>query len=144
MSQTQYAFIKKSSVPTREAWQASIDALNFAVKLKLDSELEPFSDEGFSPCVWDDTNDDVGFEIFYETAVEAHEDDEDMVQFVGDRDYCISMCWRGEMKDCAAVMMASCALMRGFDAIVSCDGEKPATFEKLLSDTHDIVSQASA
>ncbi len=72
MSNTQFAFIKKENIPGKEAWQKSIDDLDFKIRLQIDPELEPFEDEGFSPCVWGTTDDDVGFEIYYEPSEDIH------------------------------------------------------------------------
>ena len=144
MSNTQFAFLKRANVPTREAWQGAIDALNFSVRFELDPELEPFEDEGFSPCKIDGSDHDVGFEIFYEPTEDIIEEDDDpLKEFVDDaRDYCISMVWRGSMQDCAAVMIASCALVKLSDAVVSCDGEAPDSFDKLVEDTKEMIVEA--
>lgn len=142
MSNTQFAFINKGSVPGKEAWQKSIDDLNFKIRLQIDPELEPLEDEGFSPCVWGNTDDDVGFEIYYEPSEYIHDDDEDLIKIIGGRDYCISMCWGGSMKDCAAVMIACCALAKDFGAVISYEGEEPDTLDKLIIDTNDIIAEA--
>ena len=42
-----------------------------------------------------------------EAAAEIHADDEALKAIAGDNDCCISMRWGGDMKDCAAVTMAS-------------------------------------
>ena len=46
------------------------------------------------------------------------------------------------MKDCAAVMVASCALAKSFDAVISYEGEDPEPLEKLISDTQQIIQEA--
>jgi len=142
MSNSQFAFLKKSNVPSQSEWQQSIDELNFDIKLKIDPELLPFEDEGFSPCTWGDTDDDVGFEIFYDPSADIHDDDEDLKRIIGDNDYCISMVWRSSMKDCAAVMIASTALAKGFDAVISYEGEKPDSIEKQIESTNAIIAEA--
>lgn len=142
MSNTQFAFIKKEKVPNKEKWQEAIDELYFSVNLQLDPELKPFEDDGFSPCMWNDSDEGVGFEIYYEPSDDIHNDDEDLMNIVADKDYCISMCWTGSIKDCAAVMIASCALQRSFGAIISYDGDDPASFDDLVSGTKDIIREA--
>jgi len=142
MSNTQFAFLRKENVPEAEAWQKVIDELNFKIRLCIDSELAPFEDEGFSPCVWGETDDDVGFEIYYEPAEDIYEEDDELKKTAGENDYCISMCWVGSIKDCAAVMIASCALAKGFGAVISYQGEDPYPFDKLIDATHEIILEA--
>jgi hypothetical protein len=139
MSNTQFAFLKRSSVPTREALQASIRGLGF--DLTLDPEFTPFEDEGFSPCVFNGIE-DVGFEVFYEPASEIAGDDEDLQEIIGENDYCISMVWRSSMKDFASVMIVSCALAKDFGAVISYEGEEPEVFDALLKTTKSIVEEA--
>ena len=97
---------------------------------------------GFSPCVWGDTESDVGFEIYYESSEEIHDDDDDLIKIIGDKDYCIVMCWGGSMKDCAAAMIASCALAKSFGAIISYEGEEPEGLDKMILDTKNIILDA--
>lgn len=142
MSNTQFAFLAKENVPSKEQWQKAIDELMFSINLQIDPELEPFEDEGFSPCTWGDTEYDVGFEIYYEPSEDIHDGDDDLIKVIGDNDYSISMCWGGSMKDCAAVMIVSCALAKSFGAVISYEGEEPEALEKLISDTKDIIVDA--
>ena len=83
MSNTQYAFLDKDKVPTQQQWQQAIDDLGLDFKIQIDPELAPFEDEGFSPCIWGETDDDVGFEIFFEPAEDVHEGDEDVLAMMG-------------------------------------------------------------
>lgn len=142
MSNTQFAFLKKENVPNKEKWQSSIDSFGFKIKLQVDPELEPFEDEGFSPCVWGDTEDDVGFEIFYEPSADIHDGDEELKALIGDNDYCISMGWHGSMKDCAAVMIASCALAKDFGAVISYEGNPADPLEELINGAHSVIDDA--
>ena len=142
MSNTQFAFINKLNVPDQGAWQRAIDSIEFKVRLLIDPELEPFKDEGFSPCVWGDTKDDVGFEIYYESSSDIHDENEDLKAIIGDNDYCISMRWGGSYKDCAAVMIASCALAKEFAAVISYEGEDPQSLQTLINSTHLIIAEA--
>ena len=142
MSNTQFAFLAKDKVPSKEQWQSAIDELNFSIRLQIYPELKPFEDEGFSPCVWGDTEHDVGFEIFYEPSEDIHDDDEDLIEIINGNDYAISMCWGGSMKDCAAVMIVSCALAKSFGAVISYEGEEPESLDKLILDTKDIIVDA--
>lgn len=142
MSNTQFAFLKKEKVPNRKKWQASINNLKFDVSLEIYPELEPFEDEGFSPCIWNKTEEDVGFEIFYEPSEDIHDGDEELKNLIGENDYCISMVWHSSMKDCAAVMIASCALQKEFGAVISYEGEAPVSFDDLVNSTIETIKLA--
>lgn len=140
MSNHQYAFLRREQVPSREALQASIDALGF--NLKIDPEFTPFEDAGFSPCVLDGTP-DVGFEVFYAPTAELVGDDSDLTTIAGGRDFSITMTWRGSMKDCAAAMIVSCALAKDFDAVISYEGEPPESIDSLIENTKSIIVEAA-
>jgi len=143
MSNTQFAFLKKENVPSRVKWQEAIDKLNFNISLEIDSELEPFEDEGFSPCTWNKTDENVGFEIYYEPSDDIHDGDEELINIIGDNDYCITMAWGGSMKDCASVMIASCALQKDFGAVISYEGDDPVSFEELIQGTIEAIEEAT-
>ena len=136
MSCTQFAFLKKSQVPSRELLQASIDALGF--DLKLDPELKLLEDSGFSPCILIGVA-DVGFKLFTEPAINVAGDDETLQEIAGDRDLCISMVWHSSMKDCAAAMIVSCALAKDYRAVISYEGEPPQALDELLQATYGII-----
>lgn len=135
MSNTQYAFLMRSRVPSRESLQVSIDALGF--DLKLDPNFTPFTDSGFSPCVLNGTG-DVGFEVFYQPAADI----EGLDAIAGANDFCISMTWHSSMKDCASVMIVSCALAKDFGAVISYEGEAPEPVEVLIEQTRGIIKDA--
>lgn len=139
MSNTQYAFLEKSHIPSRNSLQASIDALGY--DLKLDPALDLTSDEGFSPCIFYGVP-DVGFELLSEPAEDVIGDSEDFKNTIGSRDLCLSLVWRSSMKDCAAVMIVSCALARDFGAVISYEGEPPEPLESLLQATPQIIAEA--
>ena len=128
MSNTQFAFLKKENVPSRNKLQNSIDSLGY--DLQLDPEFTPFEDEGFSPCTLNGI-DDVGFEIFYEPTEVVTEDDEEFREIAGDNDYCINMNWGGSFGDCACVMIVSLALAEDCGAIISYAGDEPEPIETL-------------
>jgi hypothetical protein len=139
MSNTQFAFLKKSQVPSRAALQASIDALGF--DLKLDPTLNLLEDSGFSPCVLAGIS-DVGFELFTEPAKDVIGDNDEFLEAIGDSDLAVSMIWRGSMKDCASVLIVSCALAKDFGAVISYEGEPPEPFENLLEATREAIAEA--
>jgi len=43
------------------------------------------------------------------------------------------MCWGGNFKDCASVIIVSLALLKEFGATISYEGEEPATLESLTN-----------
>ena len=139
MSNTQFAFLKQSQLPSREALQTSIDSLGF--DLQLDPELNLIEDSGFSPCVLHGTP-NVGFELFTQPASEVTDGDEEFESLAGDNDLCIAMVWRSSMKDLACVMIVSCALAKDFGAVISYEGEPPEPLEKMLAGTPEIIQGA--
>jgi hypothetical protein len=138
MSNTQLAFMARSSIPDPVRLQASIDRLGF--DLKLDLQHVPFKDSGFWPCVLQGEA-NVGFEVFYTAAHEVTDDAALIHQLPQGRDSCMSMVWRSSMKDLACVMIVSCALARDFEAIVSYQGEPPEAFEAMLASTKAILEE---
>ncbi|GEM_PF-1553436 len=140
MSNTQYVFMKKEKVPNREALQATINKLGF--DLQLNSGFTPFIDEGFSPCNFYGEN-DIGFEIYYFSADEITEDDEDFKKISDGNDFCISMSWGGSMKDYASVMIVCSALAKDFGAIISYEGDNADSLEKIISDTKLIIKDTT-
>ncbi|MGW8393485.1 hypothetical protein [Pseudoduganella sp. HUAS MS19] len=139
MSNTQYAFLKHTAIPGRGELQAAIDALGF--DLKLHPELDFAEDSGFSPCILEGTP-DVGFELYSGEAEEFLDGTDEFRSLIGDREFCISMIWRGSMKDCAAALIVSCALAKLCDAVISYEGEPPEPFNKMLEATKEIVAGA--
>jgi hypothetical protein len=140
MSNTQFAFIDRSRVPDRSALQASIDAMRF--DLKLHPEYTPFDDSGFLPFLLNG-EEGFGFEIYYQDASEIIGDDRSLGAIANGRDHCISMVWRGSLKDLACVMIVSCALTKDFDAVVSYEGEKPQPLDAMLTATHDVIKDGA-
>jgi hypothetical protein len=139
MSNTQYAFVRKSRIPSREALQQSIDSLGFDLKLPM--ALDLLNDSGFAPCVLYGIP-DVGFELLCGPIAEVFDAADEVGGIVGENDTCIAMVWRGSMKDCAAVMIVSCALSRDFGAVVSLEGEPPEPFESMVEGARGIVVEA--
>jgi len=137
MANEQYAFLNKDKVPSRDAWQASIDECGF--DFQLDPALKPFEDSGFLPCKLGGR--DAGFEIVYDGSPELLKEFGDLVQ---GRDYCISFRWGGSMIECASVMIASYSLAKSFGAIVSYEGEDPVgDLGDFLEETRACVKDAT-
>jgi hypothetical protein len=136
MSNTQFAFIKRSALPDRAALQASVDALGF--DLKLHPQFRPITDSGFLPFTLNG-QEGSGFEVFYTDTDEVAGDDKNLLFLAGGRDHCISMVWSSSMKDLACVMIVSCALAKDFDAVVSYEGEPPLSLDNMLEATQGIL-----
>lgn len=139
MSNTQFAFLRSESLPNRSALQGWIDDLGFDLQLCPDLDLK--SDQGFSPCVLEGDS-DVGPELWPSTTAQAADGDDGILEMAGARDFCVSMAWRGSMKDCAAVMIISCALAKYCDAVISYEGEAPEPFENLLAAAAEALNEA--
>lgn len=106
--------------------------------LELDPDFTPFEDVGYSPCSLNG-KENIGFEIYYEEAKEVVGDDREFQQIRGDKNYCISLVWGSDLYDCVCSMIVSCALAKGFGAVVSYEGEVPDSFEKMLKNTRSLL-----
>jgi hypothetical protein len=118
MANEQFAFVKSSSVPTRDQWQQAIDRAGF--DLLLNPDLEPRENVGFVPCKLNGR--ESGVEMYFDDSTEFMEA---FKTFAGDRDCCISFRWGGSLQECACAMIASFALAVEFNAVVSYEGEPP-------------------
>jgi hypothetical protein len=141
VSNIQYAFIERQSVPSRSQLQEAIDALGF--DLKIHPEYTAFVDSGFLPFTLNGEN-GPGFEIQYFPASELNSDDEALLRYAAGRDFCISMSWRGSMKDLACVLLVSCALVKDFGAVVSYEGEPPESLSSMLAVVPEVLADADA
>ena len=117
MANVQYAYLEKSKVPGRAAWQAAIADGGF--DFELDPALVPFESAGFLPCTL--MGAEAGFEIDYD---EAAEPPENFGTNASGRDCCISFRWGGSLLECASAMVASYALAKAFDAVVSFEDQE--------------------
>mgnify|MGYP003385719863 CR=1 FL=1 len=124
---SQYCFIEQA-LPSKENLQAAIDSLGFG--LKLDTELDLNSDEGFSPCKLNDY-DDVGFEIECGTIDELFDEDEAFEKQIGNRKNYISMSWGGNFEDCLCVLITALAMVKSFDAVTTYDCEEADSIEDI-------------
>ncbi len=139
MSNTQYAFVQSDLLPDRASLQKWIDALGY--DLKLDPDLSLRDDEGYSPCVLEGEA-EAGFELESGSAAEMADGDDDFLALAEGRDFCVSMTWRSSMKDCAAVMIVSCALAKNCDAVISYEGDDPDSLETMMESTAGILEKA--
>ncbi len=133
----QFAFISKGRVPTPADWQAAIDQTGF--DFQLSASFEAMEHSGYLPCTL--LGQPAGFELQYESAREIIDDAEQLALLAGDRDYCITMSWGGSMRDCVAVMIASLALAKHFDARISYGGDEPDSLEELQEETQDLYEE---
>lgn len=134
MSNELLAFIAKSKVPTKDAWQAAINECGF--DLRLDPEMKPIEDSAFSPATL--MGKESGVEIYYEGDPEFLNEHSSIRK---GRDYCVIFRWGGDMGECACASIASYALAKKFDAIVSYEGEEPAGLEDLLKGVHQVLEE---
>jgi hypothetical protein len=136
MSNTQYIFIRRVTVPDRASLEASINSLGY--DLLLDPEFSLYEDTGFLPCQLDGVS-GFGFQVFHESVEEILEAIPDLAPHVKDSDYCLSFVWGGSMRDAVCAMMVSCAFAKDFDAVVSYEGEEPSSVQDLLDATADML-----
>lgn len=132
MANELFAFIDRFRVPTREAWQRAITDCGF--DLLLGPEMKPMEDSGFSPCTLQGKQ--TGVEIYY------RDDPEFLSRFSTirkGRNICVTFRWGGAMDECACASIASYALAKHFDAIVSYEGGEPDSLEALLAGAKEAV-----
>ncbi|MDE3274336.1 hypothetical protein [Pseudoalteromonas sp. G4] len=139
MASTYFAFLKKENVPSAEQWQQAIDDLGFKLRLKLTTDFLPFEHEGYLPCQWGDSDNDVGFEVFYDSASTVCDKDDELAQLIGENNYCVAMSWKSSMQDCSAAMIACCALAKSFGAVIYYEGEQPESLQSMMQETQEII-----
>ena len=137
MANEQYAFLRRSELPTTAMLQTAIDNdPNFT--LNIDPETNLSESLGFVPCVI--CGIDSGVEIDFDDSPETIE------QFGGlasDRDCCLVFRWGSDMIECACAMVLSYALANYHNAIVSFEGEPPPeSLEALCDETIAVHSHA--
>jgi hypothetical protein len=113
MSLEMHVFLEKRRVPDRAAWQAAVDSL--ALPVRLSPDLDPIHDKGFSPSEIKGLKS--GFEICSQPPDAHMQNQAELAKVVGNRDWCISFRWGGDMNDCACVLAASAGLVRFCDAV---------------------------
>ena len=118
MSNVQYAFLERSKVPDRAAWQSAIDKCGF--DFQLFPELQAFESSGFLPCKL--MGSEAGFEIYYDEATGLAEE---LGADAEGLDYCVWFRWGGSLVECASAMIASYVLAKAFDAVVCFEGQPP-------------------
>jgi hypothetical protein len=113
MSLEMRVFLDRGKIPNRASWQAVVGSLG--IPFELDPDRDPIHDSGFSPSKIKGL--DSGFEICSEPAEGFLEDQAELARRVGDRDWCISFRWGGDLNECACVLAASAALVKLCDAV---------------------------
>jgi len=119
MANEQYAFLRRSELPTTATLQSVIDNdPNFA--LTIDPETSLSESVGFVPCVICGV--ESGVEIDFDDSPELIEQFGDLA---ADRNCCLVFRWGGDMVECACAMVLSYALAKHYNAVVSYEGEPP-------------------
>jgi hypothetical protein len=137
MANEQYAFLKSSNVPTRDALQQAIDRAGFG--LTLDADYQPRTNVGFVPCTLNGKP--TGVEVCFDDSEELLDSFREIAE---DRDCCISFRWGGDMRECACAMVVSYALAESFEAIVSYEGEPPPeSMEAFRKETESVIALAA-
>ena len=108
MSLEMQVFLEKQRLPNRASWQSALDSLT--LPLRLCPDLDPIHDTGFSPSEIKGLKS--GFEIYSEPAHAHLQDQVELRKVVGNRDWCVSFRWGGNLNECACVLAASAGLVR--------------------------------
>ena len=136
MANAQHCLIERSKVPSRNQWQKAIN--DHGIDFKLDPDLKAFEAFGLMPCTL--MGREAGVEICYDDSPEtlAH-----FRNLAPGKDYCISFRWGGSMIEYASAMIASYALAKHFDAVVSYEGNEPyPSLDALLEETNSAIKKA--
>ena len=119
MANEQYAFLRRSEVPSTASLQSAIDRdPTFALTIAPQTDLSTCV--GFVPCVICGV--ESGVEIDFDDSPEIVEQFGDLA---ADRDCCLVFRWGGDMVECACAMVLSYILAKHYNAVVSYEGEPP-------------------
>ena len=119
MANEQYAFLRRSELPTTAALQTAINN-DPSFALTIDPETELQASVGFVPCVICGV--ESGVEIDFDDSPELISE---FGPIATDRDCCLVFRWGGDMAECACAMVLSYTLAKYYNAIVSYEGEPP-------------------
>ena len=120
MANEQYAFLRRSELPTTAALQTAIsDDPTFTLVIDANTDLKATA--GFVPC--EICGVESGVEIDFNDSPELIADFGDIAS---DRDCCLVFRWGGDMIECACAMVLSYVLAKHYNGIISYDGEPPA------------------
>jgi hypothetical protein len=103
-----HVFMHDSRVPSRAAWQHTIEQLGFPTTLERSLDLR--RDTGFRPTIYKEQP--TGFEFHLEPAAGILSGYSHIAPHVGDRDMCATFRWGGDLTECAAALSAAAALTK--------------------------------
>ena len=107
MSVEMHVFLETKNIPSRDEWQASINALG--LPLVLDAALNPRASAGFVPCKVRGA--DSGFELNLDDAHALAASYATAANAAGSRDAALSFRWGGDMAEAACALGAVAALV---------------------------------
>lgn len=110
MSVEVIVYLRDADLPTRDAWQRSIDEAG--ISLRLD-EFSPREHTGFLPAALD--GQDAGFEYYFEP-VEPSESEE-IGEEIADRDCMASFVWHSSEIEGRSAMLAAAVLTKLADGV---------------------------
>ena len=113
MSIELHIFLHDSRIPSRDAWQHTIEDMSFPTV--LDSALDIREHSGFSPTIY--AGQPTGFEFYLELTQETLSSYPHIAGIVGARDKCATFRWGGDLMEMAAAISAAAALMKLADGI---------------------------
>lgn len=114
MSMELYVFLNKCDMPIPEAWQQSINAASF--DLRVDTDFDPFHFTGFLPCELRDRS--TGFEYYFSPSIEVAPPETYLAPMTSNFDSVVTFIWGGDLQETVAVMMAAGALAASVDSLL--------------------------
>lgn len=115
MSVSRTVYLRRSNMPTPEAWAKAIRAAGFPIDIDTDFDAESFS--GFLPCRYD--GQESGFEYFVSTVAERKAEDEGLeTTGLGDRDVGVSFVTHSSLRELAAAVAAAGVLCAQADGVL--------------------------
>jgi hypothetical protein len=109
-----HALLVQSDYPSRDSWQAAIDALG--LPLVLDADLQLPVTSGFVPCTL--AGHDSGFEIFADDVDALLTECPELLGRARVARTAITFRWNGDLRQCACVLAAAAALVASRRAVV--------------------------
>jgi hypothetical protein len=103
-----HIFMQDSRVPSRDAWQQTIEQLGFPAI--LEPSLDVRSGTGFRPTSF--RGQSTGFEFYLDPAADVLSSYSHITPKVGSRDKCATFRWGGDMAECGAALSAAAALAK--------------------------------
>ena len=134
MSVDTFIFLNDDRLPSRDQWQAALDAENIKITLDEVDDLRDFS--GYWPAKFD--GHDSGFEWFYGPATETFGE---LPSGVGERDHAVNFVTHSDMRELACAMLVAGVLARLTDGkLLDEESDELVNGERALEIAREIAS----